>query len=398
MARKITFNEALHDINAVKPRIEVLEAEYITAKTKMRCRCKDCGYEFLSTYDLLRRNSNTTGCPKCSGNLKKTLEEVVKIIFNISPSVRILSTEYKNARSNLHCFCEDCSHEWLATYDNLRKGKKCPKCSGNIKKTLEEVKQSIFEKYSNIIVTDTEYHNVDHVLHLKCSVDSYEWETSYHNIMSGHNCPKCLGNERTTIELAKKRTARIAPNIEILTDHCENVKQPLKCRCKNCGSIFETNLNSITSGVNCMECFRKRMVGEGHHQWKGGVTELNNFLRTKISPWKTMSMEKCNYKCVITGEPFDDIHHVYGFNRIVQDTLNAENLPIHPIIGDYTQDELERLANRCLAIHFEHELGVCLTKKMHEKFHKQYSYHTYTVDDFGKFLKEERMGKQNDSY
>ncbi len=395
MARKVTLEGAIRDINAVKPRIEVLEKEYISAKTKMRCKCKDCGHEFMSTYDSLRKDLGTKGCPKCSGNLKKTLTEVKNIVFEMSPSVKILSKEYKNAKSKLHCSCSKCFYEWWTTYDSLQQGSKCPMCTGtgNIKKTLDEVKKDITSKYNNIIVLDDEYHGANHPLHLKCSIDSYEWVTSYYNIMTGHNCPKCLGNERITIELARKRTSEIAPNIEILSDHCDNVKQPLKCKCKDCGNIFETNLNRITCGSNCIECFKKRMVGEGHHQWKGGVTELNNFLRAKISPWKTMSMEKCNYKCIITGEPFDEIHHVYGFNRIVQETINAENLPIHPVIGDYTRDELERLANRCLAIHFEHELGACLTKKMHEKFHKQYSYRTYTVEDFENFLKEERTGK-----
>ena len=104
-------------------------------------------------------------------------------------------------------------------------------------------------------------------------------------------------------------------------------------------------------------------------------------------------MKKDGFKCVITGENFDHVHHIYGFNRILQETIKAENLPIRPIIGDYTQDELDRLAKRCLEIHFKHGLGACLTKEKHEKFHKIYSYNIYTSDDFEKFLKEERMGK-----
>lgn len=397
MARKLTLEQVEKAVAKTRPSIKIMETEYKDARTKMRCVCKDCGYEYYATYvSLTTKIENKTGCKKCNGRLKKTFEEIIEHVANISPSVEILSTECKNVKARAHCRCKICNHEWFPFYYSLNRGAKCPKCSRMPDKTIEEVKNDIFEKYPNVIVLDTEYKNCGQKLHLKCSLDSYEWTNSYKNIMNDlcdHRCPRCSGRERMTISIAIEKTKILAPNIEILSDKCESTSQSIECRCKVCGHVWNTSMNRISQGTNCIMCFRETMKGETHPMWKGGITVLNNYLRAKIDDWRNDTIQFYDSKCAISGDPYEAIHHLYPFSKIVKEALLRENLKVFPEIGSYTHDELERLSKTLLSIHFEYGLGICLTKKYHLLFHNNYGRHENTPEQFDEFLVRIKRGE-----
>ena len=125
-------------------------------------------------------------------------------------------------------------------------------------------------------------------------------------------------------------------------------------------------------------------TGDTCPNWHGGITELNQHLRNLITPWITDSMKQCNFKCVLSGDKNWQVHHLKGFNIIVKQTLEELNLPIKPIIGDYTQQEMINIETRCLQLHYE-LLGVCLEKSLHTLFHCNYGYGENTPEQFEEF-------------
>lgn len=48
---------------------------------------------------------------------------------------------------------------------------------------------------------------------------------------------------------------------------------------------------------------RPKASGENNHNWKGGITEINNFIRTSFEYklWRTSVFERDNYTCVWCG-------------------------------------------------------------------------------------------------
>ena len=65
--RRKPHGEFIKELEEINPNIEVLD-NYINAHTKLRCRCKKDGYEWLVRPNSLLSGS---GCPKCAGNSKK---------------------------------------------------------------------------------------------------------------------------------------------------------------------------------------------------------------------------------------------------------------------------------------------------------------------------------------
>ena len=86
-----------------------------------------------------------------------TIEEIKRRLKIISPNIIIKSDEYVNAHTHLVCFCAIDGHEWLATWNNLSKGYGCPKCSGTMKLTLEEVKDRLKELTLDITILSRIY-------------------------------------------------------------------------------------------------------------------------------------------------------------------------------------------------------------------------------------------------
>jgi hypothetical protein len=134
------------------------------------------------------------------------------------------------------------------------------------------------------------------------------------------------------------------------------------------GLIFGGNGN----GLGCDYCRIEYQLGSSSHLWKGGITSLSTYLRDHIVEWKKKSMINCNYKCIITGDKFDAIHHLYSYNKIIQEIFEEINLPINLETNKYTDNELELIKLKNIEIHNRYPFGVCLCKEVHTLYHKLY--------------------------
>jgi len=174
----------------------------------------------------------------------------------------------------------------------------------------------------------------------------------------------------------------------------------MKCFCHKHPDIEqEKSLNSLIfgcfgKGAGCKICKDETQIGEMTGMWKGGISNLNVYLREFIDGWKRDSMASCNYKCVITGSDFKVIHHLYSFNKLLTETLEELNLPIHKEINNYINNEMDAIKEILTRKHYEHPLGVCLCKDVHTLYHKIYG-DDNTPEQFEEFRKRYNNGEFN---
>ena len=173
---------------------------------------------------------------------------------------------------------------------------------------------------------------------------------------------------------------------------------PLMFICPKHPNIIQyKSLNSLIfgnegAGVGCDYCRFDNRMGELNPLWKGGISPLHVYLRESIDKWKKDSLINSNYKCVITGERFDAIHHVYSFNKILKEVIDECGLPIHRIISDYTTEELNLLKSKNREIHSRYPLGVCLCKEVHDLYHNLYK-DDNTPEQFEEFKERYNNGE-----
>lgn len=326
MAIGLTYEEVIRRMNEMHPTLELLEDHYVNSITKMRVRCSVCGYEYLTTWTILSGNH---GCGRCSKVAKLTIEVIRERFADLNPTGKILDDEYVNNKEKIHCSCTVCGHKWEKSWDSLRLYPYCPECNRKAGR-----KKSI---------------------------------------------PKF------TMDEIKIMSDKINPDIIILDDYYVNTSSPIRVRCRIDGNVWTSSWNRLQI-KGCRECYLRNNRGENHKSWKGGITPLHNHLRTTIYPWKKDSMKKSNYRCVITGKPFEEIHHEHGFEFILKETMEIVNLPIHTKINEYTESELKEIEDTCLELHYKYGLGSPILASLHTEFHNIYGRGKNTREQFEEFL------------
>ena len=164
--------------------------------------------------------------------------------------------------------------------------------------------------------------------------------------------------------------------------------------------IQEIDFHHLLSGRGCKYCKNENIskknklnVREKSSGWNGGTSEIGDHLRKHIKQWKKDSIENCNYKCIVTGDRFDVVHHLHSFNMILQETFNILKLPIYQIINQYTTDELNNIISKFIELHYKYGLGVCLSKEIHMLFHNIFGMGNNTPEQFEEFTQRYYNGE-----
>lgn len=126
---------------------------------------------------------------------------------------------------------------------------------------------------------------------------------------------------------------------------------------------------------------------------ESSYNDLSEYVRRNNLDWKKQSMLSCNYKCVLTGKRFDDIHHIHGLNLILEEVLEDLNIEIKSNMNDYLEDELRTILDCFRKKQAQYPLGVCLTKNIHIKFHEIYGYGNNKKAQWNDFVENFKSGK-----
>lgn len=163
-----------------------------------------------------------------------------------------------------------------------------------------------------------------------------------------------------------------------------------------CGNIETRGVREFMRNKICLNCSKLKQSeaqrGSKGSNWQGGKTEFSSFVQKYLVDWKKESMKKSDYKCVITGERFEDIHHLYPLNKIITLALMNLGLPQRKKSGEYSYKEQSDLIAEIQRIH-SYNLGVCLRKDIHQLFHKLYGNKDVTPEDFYEFSDRIRSGE-----
>ena len=124
------FEEKLKRVNS---NITVI-GKYTGYNNKIMVRCNIDGREWEA---YPRKLMKGVGCLECMerrfhDERAYTLEQFKEKMFELSPSIEILSETYKNLRDSIKCRCKICGYEWEARgADLLIKGNGCPSCTSS---------------------------------------------------------------------------------------------------------------------------------------------------------------------------------------------------------------------------------------------------------------------------
>ena len=173
-----------------------LSEHYVNAHTELEWEC-DKGHRWLASPSGLRQKH--TWCPQCSGNVKLSIKDMHALAA--SRHGKCLSKKYVNNSTKLKWECV-LKHQWSSTLISVKQGGHwCPVCSGNKKLTIDDM-QKIASEYGGRCIS-RKYKNNNSKLKWECA-EGHKWETAPMHIRAGKWCPRCSGNVRLTIKDMKK--------------------------------------------------------------------------------------------------------------------------------------------------------------------------------------------------
>jgi peptide subunit release factor 1 (eRF1) len=75
-AQRLSLDEVKRRVHQINPKITIVSAEYLGARSALKCKCVNCEHIWNSSWNRLDRSAN---CPKCGSQYKS--EEEVRSIF-----------------------------------------------------------------------------------------------------------------------------------------------------------------------------------------------------------------------------------------------------------------------------------------------------------------------------
>lgn len=179
----------------------------------------------------------------------------------------------------------------------------------------------------------------------------------------------------------------------ILIGEYINILEEIKYICiKHKDKGIQTTIYNNLKNANhvCKYCICESLSGENSYRWKGGISDLNNYLRGKIKSWQIDSYNINDFTCFVTGIKNKKkivVHHIKPFAEIVKEVLIELDLDIRNNISLYSDDELNAITILCLNTHYKYGLGTTLIDDIHKLFHKKYKSINNTIDQLNEFSK-----------
>lgn len=131
------------------------------------------------------------------------------------------------------------------------------------------------------------------------------------------------------------------------------------------------------------------ILGLYRPQEKYNYDTLNNYIRHQLYEWKNKYREDCNYTCEISGKHSNlVIHHIRGFNLLMNEVIEILNFPMYEDFALYTQNELDLLTKTFLELQEYYNQYICITEEIHKQFHSIYGYGYNTKEQWDEFIKK----------
>jgi len=184
-------------------------------------------------------------CPKCSGNVKLTIEDMHRLAE--TRGGRCLSDVYVNTHTLLQWECKE-GHRWQNTHANVGRGQWCPHCAGLAELTIQEMR-SLAESRGGRCLSDV-YVNTHTPLLWECRA-RHRWEAQPSSVKGSSWCPVCAGHTSPSMNdinrLANERGGKC------LSRDYKDSQSPLEWECIE-GHQWKATWNNIRRGKWCPTC------------------------------------------------------------------------------------------------------------------------------------------------
>ena len=375
--------------------------EYKTTTSKLRYKCPKHPDKQLSI-SFHKFFNGKNGCRFCgyenASELRRTSYDVVNKKFE-EKGYTLLTPEFINSKTLMEYVCKKHPNKVRKiSWSNLHSHDKgCRDCANEKKaekrrKTMYPIVKKAFSS-KGLRLIEYEYIDAKTPMKFICPNHNMIIQTKTYDDVRRSGCKLCSNEafgDMQKLPIEKVRQRCLKKGFEFLGNKYENAHEKLRFRCLRHDEIVIRTVNNIlySADKGCKKCgfekiskkqkekFRFGLINlnrENNPNYKGGVTDLNKYLRERDAGWKVKYLKKYDYTCVISGIRGVElqVHHSIPFYKLRDKVLKEMNLPLENQVGKYQQQELKAIETKYLEYLTKVE-GFPMTKDLHKLFHSIY--------------------------
>lgn len=278
---------------------------------------------------------------------KKTDTEFKKEVYDLVGNEYTFLDDYQGSITKIRVKHNTCGNIYEVTPSNfLNKGRRCPMCYGNIKKTDKQFKQEVFELVGNEYTFLEPYVNNATKLRVKHNICENVYKVTPTDFFSKHSrCPYCFGTHKKTNEQFQQEVFDLVGDEYTFLDSYVNNKTKIRVKHNTCGNIYKVSPNSFFRGHRCSQCaklIRYDKLAKTDTQFKqevcnlvkGEYTFLDQYVNSKTK--LRVKHNKCGNIYFVTPTDFFSKHSRCPYcnspkgETIISKILNNLNINYEP--------------------------------------------------------------------
>lgn len=369
--------------------------------------CKMCEQEFENN------NKNSQFCSKqCyltyrreNGKLKDTICPICKKIFRPDHANQIFCSvecRVKSTENKYECVCEFCGKKFLRIKSEVEKNKH-HYCSDACRMNamywclddVEILKKNFGKiKYKDMTNLFSKYRSIDEIKRKAISLgltSSRQWSKEEIQILIDNYPNKPINEvmdmlpDRTKSSiLGQARTQNLKSFYYLSRKYTQNeeiylAENYLTKTNKELAEHLDRNESGIAQHLRALKLYRPND--------KSGYNDLAEYIRGRLIPW--IRQVKCNnnFTCALTGKKSNIVvHHIRGFNLILNEAIDQINFPIYDNVSDYQDEQLDQIFNIFYSLQESYKDYICVTESVHKQFHSIYGYGNNTEEQWEEFV------------
>jgi len=208
--------------------------------------------------------------------IKKSNKEFIKEVYDLVGDEYTFLEKYKNCFTSLKVIHNPCNYEYCVKPNYFIQGRRCPKCSGKAKKSNKEFIKEVYDLVGKEYTFLEKYVNTDtklKVIHNKCK---YEYEVTPNKFLnSKKRCPKCSGNLKKTNKEWISEVKRLVGTEYTFLEEYKGNKTPIKVLHNKCGHEYEIPPNYFLLN-RCPKCCKSKTTSQGEKSLLRGIKKVYN--------------------------------------------------------------------------------------------------------------------------
>ncbi len=225
--------------------------------------------------------------------VRKTNEQFVREVCETVGDEYIILSKYEGSSIKVGIYHAVCGHEYKVRPNDFKKGRRCPKCSGKVKKDTKYFKAEVKKLAGNEFEVLGEYTKSGNPILMKHSLCGNTLMLRPNDFVRGVRCSKCYfkSKRKPQIDFEKEINKILSEDYKVLSEYI-NMKTKVKMRHIVCGNEFYMRPDTALRGSGCPKCNESK-----------GERKVEIFLIHNFYSYKTQyGIKKCRYERML---PFD---------------------------------------------------------------------------------------------